>query len=130
MEIARKAYPDCLIRDGLVSLWDLGKQKYFVLMEFGEKCSSSETLALIALSLFLQVFFFFPFSFFLFKHLIGYFSAHQDDVSFPKSTRGDRGAAELVSCLSLRVPETGREARLPQLWDLGRNRLLSRSCSQ
>lgn len=120
MEIARKAYPDCLIRDGLVSHWDQGKQKYFVLMEFGEKCSSNETLALIALSLFLQVFSFFSLfpSFFL-KNLIGYFSAHQDDVSFPKSTRGDRGAAELLSCLSRRVPETGREARLRPAVGLG-----------
>ena len=82
---------------------------------------------------FSKSFLFFSFSFFLLKSLIGYFSAHQDDISFPKSTRGDRGAAELASCLSCPVSETGREASIPasaQLWDLGRNRLLSRSCSQ
>lgn len=67
MEIARKAYPDCLIRDGLVSHWDQRKQKYFVLMEFGGKCSSKETLAVIALSLFLQVFSFFLFFLLSFK---------------------------------------------------------------
>ena len=67
MEIAKKAYPDCLIRDGLVSHWDQRKQKYFVLMEFGGKCSSKETLAVIALSLFPQVFSFFLFFLLSFK---------------------------------------------------------------
>lgn len=108
MEIVRKTYPNCLIGDGLVSHWDRGKQQYFMLMGFGGKCSSNETLAMVTPSLFLQVLFLF-FLLSLKKYLDGYFSAHQDYVSFPKSTRGTWGAAELVSCPSCPVPETGRE---------------------